>query len=152
MVSAEDGTFTIYGLDQGTYYLKETDAPDGYRVLTDPIVLTVTPAFTGERDNYVKGNGAAETTLQRLEAAAHIDTFYHGLAGSEDQNLNTDVTDGSMNLTVVNQVGKKLPVTGTSALVIMLGAGAALMTFAVVNGRKKKTENGKDKAWGKGGE
>lgn len=144
MISAKDGTFTIYGLDQGTYYLKETDAPDGYRVLLDPIVLTVTPTYTENRDSYVKGDSMTEKTLQKLEASVHIDTFYHGLTSSEDQKLTTDITDGSMNLTVVNQVGKKLPVTGTSALVIMLGAGAALMTFAVISGRKKKTEDGKD--------
>ncbi|MFR3347942.1 MAG: SpaA isopeptide-forming pilin-related protein [Mediterraneibacter faecis] len=27
MVSDANGTFHIYGLDSGTYYLKETDAP-----------------------------------------------------------------------------------------------------------------------------
>lgn len=140
MVSAEDGTFVIYGLDGGTYYLKETDAPDGYRVLTTPITLTVKPTFTTSRDTYVKGNGATEDTLQQLEATAHIESFYDGLLGKEDQELATDVTEGSMNMTVINQVGKKLPVTGTSAVLIMLTAGAAMMTGAVVKGRKKRED------------
>ncbi len=144
MVSGQDGLFTIFGLDQGTYYLKETDAPDGYRLLEDPVVLTVTPTFTDERDSYVKGDGATENTLKQLEAAAHIDSFYNGLLSSEDKNLETDVEDGSASLTVVNQVGKKLPITGTSALVVMTGAGAALMAYAVVRSRKKNDKPGKD--------
>lgn len=140
MVSAEDGTFVIYGLDGGTYYLKETDAPDGYRLLTTPITLTVKPTFTASRDTYVKGNGATEDTLQKLEASAHIESFYDGLLGKEDQTLTTDVAEGSMNMTVINKVGKKLPVTGTSVVLIMLTAGAAMMTGAVVKGHKKKEE------------
>lgn len=140
MVSSEDGTFVIYGLDGGIYYLKETDAPDGYRLLTTPITLTVKPTFTTSRDTYVKGNGATEDTLQKLEASAHIESFYDGLLGKEDQTLTTDVAKGSMNMTVINKVGKKLPVTGTSAVLIMLTAGAAMMTGAVVKGRKKKEE------------
>lgn len=138
MVSSEEGVFTIFGLDGGTYYLKETDAPDGYRVLKTPITLTVTPTFTTSRDTYVKGSGATEEVLQKLEAAAHIESFYDGLVGTEDQTLETDVAEGSMNMTVINKVGKNLPVTGTSAVIIMFTAGTALMTGAIVKSRKKK--------------
>ena len=138
MVSNSEGTFVIYGLDSGTYYLKETDAPAGYRPLLDPIVITVEATFTTDRDSYVKGDGATENTLQKLEAAAHIESFYDGLIEKEDQELATDVNDGSMNLTVVNKVGKKLPVTGTYAVLIMFAGGAALMGGALVYNRKKK--------------
>lgn len=138
MVSNSEGTFVIYGLDSGTYYLKETDAPAGYRPLLDPIVITVEATFTTDRDSYVKGDGATTNTLQKLEAAAHIESFYDGLLEKEDQELATDVNDGSMNLTVVNKVGKKLPVTGTYAVLIMFAGGAALMGGALVYNRKKK--------------
>ena len=142
MVSGEDGLFTIYGLDRGTYYLKETDAPDGYRPLLDPIELSVNPVYTDDRDNYIKGEGAAETTLQRLDVSAHIESFYDGLAQEEDQNLETDVENGSANLTVINNVGKKLPVTGTHTVLLLFIAGAGLMTVTVIKSRKRKEPEG----------
>ena len=40
----------------------------------------------------------------------------------------------------MNQVGKKLPITGTSTVVVMLGAGVVLMSFAIAKGRKKDEE------------
>ena len=140
MVSDEKGVFKIYGLDGGTYYLKETDAPDGYRPLLDPIVVNVKPTFTPDRDSYVKGDGATDKTLQKLEATAHIKSFYNGAFKEEDVTLNTDVEKGNMNLTVVNEVGKKLPITGSTATLIILGSGAALMAGAMISKKKEKKE------------
>lgn len=41
LVSGEDGFINIGGLGSGTYYLKETKAPDGYNVLKTPIKIVV---------------------------------------------------------------------------------------------------------------
>lgn len=139
MSSQEDGTFIIYGLDQGIYYLKETDAPDGYRAILDPIVLTVEPTFTADRNNYVKGDGATEKTLQNLEYSAYIKQFLSGTYTENHNTLETDVKEGSGNLTVINQVGTKLPVTGSSAMLVLLTLGAGVMLVAkVIPSEKKK--------------
>lgn len=138
MVSDEKGNFTIYGLDSGTYYLKETDSPAGYRELQDPIVLSVKATMTDDRNNYVKGEGATDKTLQKLEATAHMKEFLNGAYKEDDTVLNTDVSKGSMDITVVNTVGTKLPITGSSAMLIMLGAGVVLVSGGVVMNKKKK--------------
>lgn len=137
MASDANGVFTILGLDQGTYYLKETDSPAGYRELQDPIVITIKPTFTTERNSYNAGEGATEKTLQKLEATAHVKEFLNGAYKESDTNLKTNVAKGSANITVVNYVGTKLPITGSSLTMICLGAG----TITVVGALKRKNEN-----------
>ena len=138
MVSDKNGNFTIRGLDQGTYYLKETDAPDGYRPLLDPITIVVKPTYTADRNDYVAGEGATDKTLVKLDATAHIKEFYDGQYKEGDAVLNTDIQDGSADIKIVNEVGAKLPITGSSAMLLVLGAGVALMGGTVVASRKKK--------------
>ena len=42
---------------------------------------------------------------------AHIKEFFDGAYKESDVDLTTDTSEGSSNLTVINKVGKKLPVT-----------------------------------------
>ncbi len=137
MCSNADGVFNVIGLDQGTYYLKETDSPAGYRELLDPIVIQVTPSFCEERNSYVKGDGAAKKALLDLDFSAHVKEFLDGLFKTSDTELETDVTTGTGNLTVVNTVGAKLPVTGSIATAVMFGVGSSMM---VLSGMKKKNK------------
>lgn len=137
MVSDANGAFTIIGLDQGTYWLKETDAPDGYRPILDPIEITITPTFTTDRNAYVKGEGATDKTLKTLEATAKIKTFWSGVFNTEDQKLGTNVDEGSLNITVVNKVGSKLPITGSGATIALIGVGSTLMAGSLILSRKK---------------
>lgn len=140
MASDEKGVFTILGLDQGTYYLKETDSPAGYRELKDPIVITIKPTFNADRNNYNAGEGATEKTLQKLEATAHVKEFLNGAYKESNTNLKTDVTDGSANITVVNYVGTKLPITGSNLTMICLGAGTITVVGALALDKKRKNK------------
>lgn len=140
MASDAKGVFTILGLDQGTYYLKETDSPAGYRELKDPIVITIKPTFNADRNNYVSGEGATEKTLQKLEATAHVKEFLDGAYKESDTDLKTDVTDGSANITVVNYVGTKLPITGSNLTMICLGAGTITVVGALALDKKRKSK------------
>ncbi len=139
IVSDAKGNFTIYGLDEGTYYLKETQAPDGYRLLEKPIELKINPTYVADRNNYVKGDGATDKALAALDVTAEINTFYKGAFEKGNANLSTSLDEGSADLVVVNEVGSKLPVTGSSAMLVMLGAGVAMMGGSLL-GRKKKED------------
>ncbi len=141
IVSDGNGDFVIYGLDQGTYYLKETQAPEGYRLLEKPIELTITPTYAENRNSYVQGDGATDKILKTLEATAKVSAFYDGVTKNSTTNLATDVEEGSANLIVVNEVGSKLPVTGSAGVLIMLGAGVAMMGGSTFIGKKRKKED-----------
>ena len=141
MVSDENGVFNIIGLDQGTYWLKETQAPDGYRPLLDPIEIQITPTFTSDRNSYVKGDGATEKTLQRLDATARFKEFWAGVFDEDTLTLDTNVDEGSLNVTVVNKVGSKLPVTGSAATISMIALGTALMAGSFVASKKKNKKD-----------
>lgn len=138
MVSDANGVFNIIGLDQGTYWLKETTAPDGYRPLLDPIEINVVPTFVQNRDFYVKGDGATDKALVSLEATALVRDFWEGLFHDNTLTLGTDVGAGSMNLTVVNKVGSKLPITGSGATLALIGLGSTMMAGSLVLSRRKK--------------
>lgn len=138
MVSDANGSIIINGLDEGTYYLKETEAPVGYRKLLDPIVITVDATFTNFRNDYVKGDGATDKTLTKLEAMAHIKTFLEGVYEEDDIVLETNMETGKINITVINAVGKKLPVTGSVLTPILIVAGAGLVGYSFK--RRKEEE------------
>lgn len=138
MVSDKKGEFKIYGLDQGTYYLKETDSPAGYRELLDPIRIVIKPTFTTDRDTYVEGEGATNKILQKLEATAYVKEFQQGAYHESTTDLKTDVDEGAVNITVVNKIGTKLPITGSSLTLICLGAG--VVTVLGASKKMKKEE------------
>ena len=116
------------------------NAPDGYRLLKDPIEIKIIPTYTDDRNNYIKGQGATAETLKELQATAHIKSFYDGVTDEKDLQLETNPEQGNANLTVVNKVGSKLPVTGTPALAILLITGTGLMAVAMAVAKARKKE------------
>ncbi len=141
MVSDKNGIFNIVGLDSQTYYLKETKAPAGYRLLKDPIKIDIKATYGEDnRGNYTKGDGATDKTLQKLEASAHFKEFYTGEFTEYDSSLTTDIETGTLNIKVVNKVGSKLPATGSSMTLLLTVTGAGLMTAALIKRRKEAVE------------
>ena len=141
MVSDKNGIFNIVGLDSQTYYLKETKAPAGYRLLKDPIKIDIKATYGEDnRGNYTKGDGATDKTLQKLEASAHFKEFYTGAFTEYDSSLTTDIETGTLNIKVVNKVGSKLPATGSSMTLLLTVTGAGLMTAALIKRGKEAVE------------
>lgn len=98
------GRLTVKGLDEGTWYLKETKAPGGYNLLASPVEVVVTDAEGGVLDGQVTGAAADASG----EAAALV------------------------TLTVENDNGFQLPVTGGAGTVLFAVGGAVLMSAAVI--------------------
>ena len=49
----------VNGLAAGTYYLEETQAPDGYNKLTEPVKVVITKSTTANEDEWTITKGAS---------------------------------------------------------------------------------------------
>lgn len=117
ITSGTDGVFNISGLDDGTYYLREIKAPDGYNLLEDDLKIVITAATT----NGQTWNGDAADALTALTIS--VDD-----AAAENGEPNT----GAVAITVENNGGSTLPETGGIGTTIFYAAGALLVLCAGV--------------------
>lgn len=100
MASDAEGTFGVAGLEDGTYYLLEIKAPNGYNLLEHDLEVTIT-ATTANGQNW---NGAADTALTALEVQTQL-----GETAPVDGTGNVET--GAVGIQVTNNHGATLPET-----------------------------------------
>ena len=125
--SGDNGLFKVIGLDDGTYYLKETKAPEGYNLLKEEITVVIT-ASTSNGQTWT--DGVASSALTALAVTAD------GAAGTGD------TSTGIADITVANNKGSTLPETGGIGTTIFYTVGGILVLVAVVLLVTKKRMNG----------
>lgn len=128
MVTGANGRFDIFGLDSGTYYLKETQAPAGYRLLDDPIQIVISSTMTS----------TPAPALSSLAGKAIASTTALGVSHTSTTDLTANLANGSLNNKVVNQIGDQLPSTGSQTAILLLGAGVVTVAAGGFIMRKKK--------------
>lgn len=113
-----NGKLNLYGLEPGTYYLKETATMPGYALLEKPITIVITAPETLGNKPTATVNGAA-----------------------------AQVNDGVVSLTVENTLltaGFKLPQTGGAGTLAVTAIGLGLLCVGIillVVYRKKGSKN-----------
>ena len=121
IVSDTDGKVLVKGLKAGTYYLRETKAPDGYNKLLSDIKIEITAKYndaTGELESYsviYTYNGNSTTVTNKDKAT-------------------------SPEVPVENKTGAQLPSTGSKGALMVTLAGIVLfgaLTASKVFGKKK---------------
>lgn len=116
LTSGEDGTFSLAGLDDGTYFIEEITPLPGYNSIA-PVKIQV----NGNTKNGQTGNGE---TSELTDV-----TFTVG-----------ETTDNA--ITIVNNAGTTLPSTGGMGTTVFYVVGGGLMAVAaVLLVTKKRMEN-----------
>lgn len=111
IVSSADAFVEIYGFGAGTYYLKETKAPNGYNKLADLVTINLT-------DMNLTGSVTATTTEE-----------------TDSDGNTTTVTTYSYTGTaakIVNYTGTEMPSTGGIGTTIFTVVGGLLMVGAAI--------------------
>lgn len=114
--SDAQGLFKVTGLDDGTYYLEETVAPDGYNKLTNPVAVIISANTT---------NGQEWTNYDQTPLTK-IDVTVDGTEGTGN------AAAGTAAITVANVKGNTLPSTGGMGTVLLYVAGVAVFALAGV--------------------
>lgn len=115
LTSDENGLFNIAGLDDGTYYLREIQAPAGYNLLEEDVKLDIA-ATTANGQTW---NGNAADAFTALTIAVN---------DGEPQNGVRDT--GIVNVTVENNGGATLPETGGMGTTLFYIIGGLLVVGA----------------------
>lgn len=119
LTSAADGIFKIAGLDDGTYYLREIQAPNGYNLLEEDVKLVIT-ADTENGQNWAGDPATALTALNM--------TITVGEAGPTQ--VRGDLEGGTVGVTVENNQGATLPETGGMGTTMFYIIGGLLVVGA----------------------
>ena len=107
----ENGTFTISGLDAGTYYLEEIKAPAGYNMLKEPIKIVITASI-----DQTTGAGTATVTYNKTST---------GDVKVENQTGTELPSTGGIGTTIFYIVGSLLAVGAVILLVTKKRMGKA---------------------------
>lgn len=125
-----NGMIEVFGLDEGTYILKEKTPAPGY-------------------DNS-HGSKGIKFTITRDGELSESDNTVHNpkltVTDADDQNLvaAANATNGVVHLTVTDQKGSKLPLTGLNGVTFTWIAGGAVLCIGVahlIRSRKQAEES-----------
>ncbi len=120
--TSSNGTFSIKGLDEGTYYLEEITAPTGYDKLSNPIEFTIT-ATTENGQSWTSGTASEALTAVALSI---------GTNSTASASVLTSSTVGVVSMQIKNTPGTGLPTTGGAGTTLLITLGVIFVVVASV--------------------
>lgn len=128
LTTKADGTVSVSGLANGTYWLVETKTIDTYNLLKKPIKVQIAATYSETETIKIDTNSATGKTTTTT---------------TKEKHLNDAGDNGVFKTVVKNSKGFTLPTTGGIGTFVFTFAGIAMMAAAVIlliTGKKKKAE------------
>lgn len=128
LTTGTDGTISVSGLANGTYWLVETKTVDTYNLLKQPVEVKIAAIYSETEETKITTDsttGKTTTTTTKVK------------------NLTEAGNNGVFKTVVKNSKGFTLPTTGGIGTFVFTFAGIAMMAAAVIlliTGKKKKAE------------
>ena len=121
-----NGDLTFKDLIVGkTYYMKETDAPKGYRI---PV---------NDDGSAIVYKIRVTSTPVKNEFTFYVNDKAYNTSSTGSFTVTGTKADRICNMTIINERGKQLPETGSSMMLVLVIAGVVLMGGAIVISAKK---------------
>lgn len=126
-LSNTDGTLTITGLDLGTYWLVETNAPAGFTKAEPIQIVLVDGSATEAKDGVLNWTEEADGPT-----TATINNGENLVAGIENSDSGNATLITLAKFEVLNQKGFNLPSTGAAGVWLCVAGGLVLIAVAGV--------------------
>lgn len=107
----DTGKFNVEGLEEGTYWVEEVKAPEGYNKLAKPVKVVIAAAYN--EDGTLKSHSVV---YGESSTAAH----------------------GDHSFVIVNKAGTRLPETGGMGTILFTLVGAAAIGYGIYRKRTAK--------------
>lgn len=129
----DDKTYTAKGLDDGTYILQETEAPNGYNRMEGSVNF-------GEK-SYDNAFEFQIETEKEDGMPPKLTSIMDSKTGQSSDDITEDATSGKISTDIIDQKGSSLPTTGgigttifyVIGSVLVIGAGVLLITRRRMN-------------------
>ncbi len=128
ILTSVNGEFKVVGLDDGTYYLKETKAPTGYNLLKNEIEVIVDATTI---NNQLWIDFVPSKALTALAISVNDDDN-NATVDETSANAEENIEDGIVKMNVANTKGSLLPETGGVGTVLIYTIGAILVVGSLV--------------------
>jgi len=147
VLSGSDGSITMKGLDEGTYFLVETEAPAGYSFDPSPKTVVIAATYVDDADGN-KVLSSYKITIDGNESEYTAKTEKVTVDG-EEKDIPIELTDSGAEITATSTntttllINKKLgilPSTGGSGIYFYLVVGGVIAGASAVMLRKIRKE------------
>ena len=132
MKTDDQGHISIKGLEDGTYYLKESTTPKGYNTIED-VEITIEETITGNEPNALDSTQALTTLSIKVK-------WKDNEKEKEGQENKGDHNTGIVETTILNMPGSILPFTGGmgTLLFYIIGFILVITSFIIIGIKYKK--------------